>query len=584
MRQTENSPYKHWLELLESRAEETPDNTAFGFIGNVLDDEVLMTYAELDRKSRSIAANLQQMAKAGDRVVLLFQPGADYICALMSCFYAGMIAVPVYAPRMNASYERVLQVTQSANASVLMSTRQVVLQLQDAAWQALMQSGLKTLASDDEHLLPESEWKRPELRPDSLAVLQYTSGSTGVPKGVMLTHDHLITNSRMIARNMACNRESVGVIWLPPYHDMGLIGGILQPMYTGFPVHLMSPATFLQRPMRWLEAITKFGATHSAGPNFGYEHCVKRARPEIVETLDLSTWQVAGNGAEPVRAETLRAFSETFAPAGFRSTAFMPCYGMAETTLFVTGMAFQEGVHSIAVSRTALSQGYISQPVSPEDSTDLVSSGRADPEVRVAVVHPESLQVLPDGQVGEIWISGATVAAGYWERPEDTRDAFHNHLAGDATPWLRSGDLGVMLEQHLYVTGRIKDLIILRGQNHYPHDLEKTVNGLHPAIRAQGVAAFSADLADAEQLVMVVEIDRKYREGQDFLKAIIRDAISKHHQLQIDQLVLVAAGEISKTSSGKIQRLQTRKRWQAGELVLLEENLSQMQTGERNDA
>ena len=181
MRQTENSPYKHWLELLESRAEETPDNTAFGFIGNVLDDEVLMTYAELDRKSRSIAANLQQMAKAGDRVVLLFQPGADYICALMSCFYAGMIAVPVYAPRMNASYERVLQVTQSANASVLMSTRQVVLQLQDAAWQALMQSGLKTLASDDEHLLPESEWKRPELRPDSLAVLQYTSGSTGAP-------------------------------------------------------------------------------------------------------------------------------------------------------------------------------------------------------------------------------------------------------------------------------------------------------------------------------------------------------------------------------------------------------------------
>lgn len=584
MRQTEKSPFKHWLALLRHRAEDTPDQTAFGFIGNTLDDEVLMTYAELDVKAQRIAAMLQQMASAGDRVVLLFQPGADYICAMMACFYAGMIAVPVYAPRMNASYERVLQVTQSARASVLISTRLVVSQLQDTAWQALIQSGLKTLASDEAQLPDVSEWREPALRPDSLAVLQYTSGSTGIPKGVMLTHDHLITNSRMIARNMGCDHHSVGVVWLPPYHDMGLIGGILQPMYTGFPVHLMSPATFLQRPMRWLEAMTKYKATHSAGPNFGYEHCVRRARPEIVETLDLSAWQVAGNGAEPIRAETLRAFSETFAPAGFRPTAFMPCYGMAETTLFVTGMAFQEGVHSVSVSRTGLTHGRICEPHSPDDSTELVSSGRADPEVKVSIVHPETMQVLPDGQVGEIWISGATVAAGYWERPEDTQHAFHNRLAGDDALWLRSGDLGVMQEQHVYVTGRIKDLIILRGQNHYPHDLEKTINGLHPAIRAQGVAAFSVDHAGAEQLVIVVEIDRKYREGQDFLRALIRDAVSKHHQLQIDHLVLVAAGEVSKTSSGKIQRLQTRKRWQAGELILLAENDAQAQPGARDDA
>jgi acyl-CoA synthetase (AMP-forming)/AMP-acid ligase II len=363
----------------------------------------------------------------------------------------------------------------------------------------------------------------------------------------------------------------VGVIWLPPYHDMGLIGGLLQPIYSGFPVHLMSPVTFLQRPIRWLEAISKHRGTISAAPNFAYELCVKRIRPEQLAALDLSSWQVAANGAEPIRADTLRQFSETFATAGFDARAFFPCFGMAETTLYVTGAPLFTGVHTMQASREALAIGAVTSSAANADSIELVSSGRPDEEVEVRIVNPQSEQECEAGEVGEIWVSGETVAAGYWERPQETADTFQARLPGSDRTWLRTGDLGSLVDGELYVTGRIKDLIIIRGQNHYPHDIEATVCGLHPALRPQGAAAFSITTADGEQLGLVLEVERSHA-GSDLapVEAIVRDAVSRQHQLQIDRLAFVRHGSIPKTSSGKIQRYLTRQRLLAGEMSLIE--------------
>lgn len=561
----------NWVELLRQRALDEPGRLAFGFMSSSVDDEVRNTYAQLDQAARKIGAALQQAGMSGERAALLYQPGPEYICALMGCWYGGVVAVPLYAPRQNASYARVLQVMASARATVLLSSDKVLATLDLAEWETLKQAGLRWLATDT---LPSSlagEWKMPDINADTLAVLQYTSGSTGQPKGVQLCHRHLLHNSRMLARAMGCGRDSVGVIWIPPYHDMGLIGGVLQPIYSGFPVHLMSPATFLQRPVRWLEAISKYRGTISVAPNFAYEQCVRRIRPEQLAKLDLSSWQVAGNGAEPVRAGTMREFSQTFGPAGFDARAFFPCYGMAEATLYVAGSPAFSGARVLRASRRALNNGVVLAQAG-SDAVELVSSGTVAPEMQVRIVDPASGRECGAGQVGEIWIAGGSVAAGYWEQRGATIDTFQAHLPGSACHWLRSGDLGSLVDGELYVTGRLKDLIIIGGQNHYPHDIEATIDGMHPALRPHGVAAFSIEHPAGEQLGIVLELERNALSSDvASIAALVRDLVSRRHQLQVDRLAFVRPGGIPRTSSGKIQRYLTRQRLLQGELPLAEE-------------
>lgn len=569
----QTSQYATWVELLRSRALAEPNALAFGFMLNGHDVEINYSYEDLDAAARKIGSALLQAGKFGERAVLLYQPGPDYICALMGCLYAGVVAVPVYAPRVNGSYEGVMQIAASAGAVLLLSTAKILATLNPDDWAGLNKSGLTWLATDTLPVELGDQWQMPNIGIDTLAILQFTSGSTGRPKGVKLGHRHLLTNSRMIARAMQCNRESVGVIWLPPYHDMGLIGGLLQPIYSGFPVHIMSPTTFVQRPLRWLEAITKYRGTISAAPNFAYELCAKRVRPEQLESLDLSSWQVAGNGAEPIRADTLRQFSKVFAPAGFNERAFFPCYGMAETTLYVTGSPHFSGVRTLQASRDALTVGAVVPVDARSDQIELVSSGAVDPEVAVCIVnHRTGLPCAP-GFVGEIWVSGQTVAEGYWGHPEDTAQTFHARIPGRDGTWLRTGDLGSVVENELYVTGRIKDLIIIRGQNHYPHDIEATVSAVHPTLRAYGTAAFSVHGDEGEQLVVVQEIDRNAVVDNDYseLEAEIRHAIANKHQIQVSRIAIVKAGSIPKTSSGKTQRLLCRQLLLAGDIVPLNE-------------
>ena len=549
--------YSDIVHLLRARASHQPTRLAFSF----LDDRSLngreITYAELDRQARRVAAELLARNLSGERAVLLFQPSSEYIFAMIGCWYAGVTAVPIFAPRMNASFERVRAIVANADARIMLSNSNVISGLNSPEWEDLTSSGLVMIATDAIDDTVAEHWQMPAIGPHTLAVLQYTSGSTGTPKGVRLLHKHLMTNSRMIARNMQTDSNSVGVVWIPPYHDMGLIGGIVQPLYTGFPIYLMVPASFLQRPMRWLEAISHYRGTHTAAPNFAYDLCVKRAKPEQIAALDLSSLRMTGNGAEPIRAETLHRFIETFAPAGFDPRAFFPCYGMAETTLYVSGNQVLRGIQTLKVSRNTLATGTVM--ASPNGELELVSSGIPDEEIEIAIVDPLTNSRCTAGEVGEIWVAGETVADGYWNRPDATAETFEGRIPGSTQNWLRTGDLGALVEGEIYVTGRIKDLIVIRGHNHYPQDIEATVQQAHDAVKAHGVAAFALDTEDGESIGLVVELERgKFQGDTREIETAIRNAISQEHQLAPASITFVKTNRIPKTSSGKIQRLLAR--------------------------
>ncbi|PVZ16363.1 MULTISPECIES: fatty acyl-AMP ligase [unclassified Pseudomonas] len=562
------APFTHFLDVLRHRATRAPERLALTF-GNGVDAPASYTYAQLDQAAQAFGARLQALGAAGERVVILLQPSAEYVLALLGCWYAGATAVPVFSPKFNASYERVRLVVEDAHASVLISTRAVVQALDAGQWSALAEGALRTLAVDDAPVQPVEAWQVPTIDAGSLAVLQYTSGSTGAPKGVRLLHRHLLANSAMIQQAMASSTNDVGVVWLPPYHDMGLIGGLLQPLYVGYPVHLMAPATFLQRPLRWLEAISRLGGTVSAAPNFAYELCARRLKPEQVASLDLSRWRLAANGAEPIRQSTLELFSQVFSPAGFDARAFAPCYGMAETTLLVAASAPDAAPVTLRADRQALLGGTV-RPAACDDAVVLVSSGTPAAGARVLIVDPQRLDALPAGQVGEVWVAGPMVADGYWNNTQATQTTFHATLEGGEHLWLRTGDLGALVEGQLYVTGRLKDVIIIHGHNHYPTDLEDTVGKLDPAIRAQGVAAYARELGGEEALGLVVEVERSASEAElAALRVRIIEAVSQVHQLRVGELLLVAPNSLPRTSSGKLQRARTRQAVEQGVLQAL---------------
>jgi acyl-CoA synthetase (AMP-forming)/AMP-acid ligase II/acyl carrier protein len=568
--------------VLRARAAADPDRRLYTFLADGEREGERLTAAELDHKARAIGAVLQQAGLQGQRALLLYPPGLEFVAAFLGCLYGGVAAVPAYPPRSNRNLPRLLAIARDARPALALTTADLAAKLGGLAAAVPELAAVRLLSTDGIDLATAAGWRDPGSGRGTLAFLQYTSGSTAAPKGVMVSHGNLLHNEEMIRQAFGQSARSVIVGWLPLYHDMGLIGNVLQPLFLGAPCVLMSPIAFLQRPKRWLAAISRYRATTSGGPNFAYDLCVRKIAPEEREDLDLASWDLAFNGAEPVREETLARFAAAFAPAGFRRAAFYPCYGLAEATLFVAGpgrdAAGPAGAASSSFDAAALENGEaVPRPAGAPGSRSLVSCGRAWAGQEIAIVDPESAGRLAAGRVGEIWVRGASVAGGYWKNREATAEAFGAALAGDAEgPWLRTGDLGFVAGPEpgeLYVTGRTKDLVIIRGRNLYPQDIELSVERSHPALRAGCGAAFAAERGGEERLVIVQEMDLD--EGSPAAVDIapiaeaVRRAVAEEHEVQVDRLVLIRPRSIPKTSSGKIQRHAARQAFLAGTLEVV---------------
>ncbi|MEZ6151491.1 MAG: aminotransferase class I/II-fold pyridoxal phosphate-dependent enzyme [Pirellulaceae bacterium] len=563
-------PRTDLVAVLQHWAAERGDQPAFYFTdGERVEDDLCMTFAELDLAARNVAGYLQKLGGKGQRVLLLYPPVLDFVIGFFGCLYAGATAVPAFPPRKNRKGQRIHGIARDCQASLALTNEYVRQQIEGdtnwVEWESVSIIATDSLAQDYSAL-----WKNPGLSPDDLAVLQYTSGSTGQPKGVMLSHGNLVRNTELIMVAFETSKESIGVSWLPTYHDMGLVGGVLESVFIGRPVVLMSPMAFLQKPIRWFRTIARYQATTSGGPNFAYQLCVDKILDEELEGIDLSSWQTAFNGAEPVRAATLQQFSERFAKAGFNHSAFLPCYGMAETTLIVTGGPQGDP----PVIRTFDSQALDRQQVVACEASDtnaraMVASGQVLPGEQLLIVDSETLATLDDDQIGEIWIRSSSVGQGYWEREEITQETFGAHTAAGHGPFC-AGDLGFLHEGQLFVAGRLKDMIIVRGVNRYPQDIEQTVEQSHEIMQSGLIAAFADTAEDRERLIVAAEVPTRREETNwDEVIVAVRRAVAQQHELPPEAVVLVRFGTLPRTSSGKIQRHACRDEFARGSLKIV---------------
>jgi acyl-CoA synthetase (AMP-forming)/AMP-acid ligase II/3-oxoacyl-(acyl-carrier-protein) synthase/acyl carrier protein len=554
--------------VLRRHAAQRPDRTGFRFLTYPDGDETVvseLSYRELDSWARAVAVTLGEYTAVGDRVLLLCPPGPEYLAYFFGCLYAGRVAVPAYPPANSRHTGRIETIVRDADARLL-----VVGGPNDVPFPPESRFGRlpRVIASEDVIDGRQDDWVENLGHAEDLAFLQYTSGSTADPKGVMVSHGNLVANSRTAERSFGFSADSAAVSWLPPYHDMGLIGGIIFPLYTGFPMALMSPLAFLRDPVRWLDAITRFKATASTGPTFSYDLCCERIDEDSKNRLDLSSWTCALNGAEPIRADVLDRFAAAFQRCGFRRSSFYPCYGLAEGTLVVSGTPTDDGPKVRLVSKPALEAGQVSLPVDIGSAVSLVGSGAVAEGMEVVVVDPSTRQPRPDGKIGEIWVRGPSVSAGYFGAEEATRETFHAILATGAGPYLRTGDLGTFVEGELFVTGRASDLMIFQGRNVYPQDIEATAIRSHPLLAATRAAAFSIDVEGEERLVLVQELPRPKATEEDLREIgfALRRAVTEEHGLAIHRLVIVAPRKIALTSSGKVRRAACRSDYLRGEL------------------
>lgn len=546
------------VDLLSYRTQNQSEKTAYIFLQNGETETNRITYQELEQQARAIAAHLHELGAKGERALLLYPPGLEFITAFFGCLYASVVAVPAYPPRRNQKLSRLQAIASNADIKVVLTTASLLTDIKAQLANEPDLCNLDCVATDKIANTPDLNWEPPKISGETLAFLQYTSGSTGTPKGVMISHSNLLHNSACIKQSFELTPDSVSVTWLPSFHDMGLIDGIIQPLYTGFRGVLMPPVSFLQKPIRWLQAVSHYQATHCGGPNFAYELCTKKITPEQLETLDLSSWSSAYSGAEPVRRETIEQFAATFAPCGFRAKFFYPCYGLAENTLMVSGGAIKDEPIYCTLRADALEQNLIIKASEDKQIVrHLVGCGRSTQGTKIVIVDSESLTPCLPNRVGEIWVSSPSVAQGYWKQSKQTEETFKAYLADTKEgPFLRTGDLGFLQDGELFVTGRIKDVIIIRGQNHYPQDIELTVEKSHPALSPGSGAAFAVDLDNKEQLVIVQEVQRSYLRKLDVHEVLgdIRQAVTNEHSLQIFAVVLIKPASIPKTSSGKIKR------------------------------
>lgn len=522
------------------------------------------SYAQLDERVRALAAYLQRHYAPGERALLLMHSGVEYVTAFLACLYGGLIAVPAYPPAANREQRdgRLAAMAADAGAALILTERALATQ----HGQAMAALGGSLLEVDTVDLAQAVGWREHDPDSGDIAFLQYTSGSTSSPKGVMVSHGNLMANEMAIEQGLGVGSEDVFVSWLPLYHDMGLIGGLLQPLYRGIRAVLMPTQDFLERPLRWLQAIAEHRGTISGGPDFAYKLCAERVRVDQAQGLDLSSWRVAFSGSEPVRHATLEAFVAALAPARFDPAALYPCYGLAEATLFVTGVGRGRGMSVTHCDAQALASGRV-VPARDDSvqTTPLVSCGRTVDGHAVRIVGPQDGLACDDGCVGEILFSGPSVAQGYWRNDAASTAAF---VDIDGVRWLRTGDLGVRHDDDLYVAGRSKDLIIVRGQNLYPQDLEQAIEDGAASVRKGRVIAFAANVDGAERIAIAAEIGRRTRKEHTpaAIAAAIGRAVAQACGEVVHAVILLDPGALPKTSSGKLQRAACRQGWEAGTL------------------
>ncbi|AOK31791.1 hypothetical protein AQ611_19935 [Burkholderia singularis] len=568
------------IDTLCARSAATPEQTAFEFLSTTGAPLSALSYHALERAAAGVAAMLRARGvPAGARVLLLCQPGPDYVAAFFGCLHAGAVAVPLYPPRNRLHVARIVSVLRDAGASVVLSSRQSIERC--GAFFAEQGVSESMLVAVDGDALRDAEPGTPAAqRADALAFLQYTSGTTGDPKGVMISNGNLAHHLEMLNAWLGGEPGGTMVSWLPPYHDMGLISGLLAPVAGGYPCVLMPPESFAQNPFVWLDAVSRHRATISGGPNFAYGMCCKRLTDEQIATLDLSRWRLAFNGAEPVRQKTIDAFAQRFAAAGFEPLAMAPCYGLAEATLLVAGHEPNTLAHGLDVDRQILQDerraapARDASPMARDDAArwrSIACIGRVTGGQHVLIVDPASGEPCADGRVGEICVAGPSVAQGYWRRPELSEAVFRTVRDGVAgRAYMRSGDLGFLLDGELYVTGRLKDMIVISGRNYYSEDLEQTVTATQEKVVPNGCAAFVADHDERENLVIVAEIERVERHGN--LNDVVTDIqkeIWLKHEVNPHSVFLVSPGQLPKTSSGKVRRKACRRALEAGELKVL---------------
>ena len=593
-----NSSHSNLIELLDYRARNQAHQVAYSFLRDGETASAHLTYHQLQQRATAIASQLQSIITQGHlrwlaalrspagscfaaRALLVYpyNKPLDFIAAFFGCLYAGVIAVTDHPPRHGKALSNLEARAISSQASMILTTKalkdEIKGQLAENPANCPQLNKLPYLATDEIVTDVSIDWQPPELDPENIAFLQYTSGSTGTPKGVMVTHGNILNNSRIIYQCFEHTSKTRVLMWLPLYHDMGLVGGVMQPLYGSFPVMLMSPTDLIQKPLRWLETISRYRITTSGGPNFAYDLLCQKVTPEQRANLDLSSWDVAFSGAEPVLAETLDKFTTMFEPCGFRKEAFYPCYGMAEATLFISGGYKQSTPIIQHLDRAALAknQVVIATP-EPENTRAIVGCGRAWLGDQIAIVYPESLTRREANQIGEIWVSGAGIGKGYWHQPEETKETFEAYLKDTGEgPFLRTGDLGFIHEGELFITGRIKDLMILWGRNFYPQHLEKTVEESHPALRANCGAAFSIEINGEEKLLIAHEVERSYLRNLnvDEVVAAICLNMALEHIAEVYAVVLLKTGSIPKTNSGKIQRSLCKAKFLEGSLEVVGE-------------
>ena len=556
------------VQLLQARAEAHPEKVAYIFLPEGEGDGIEVSYQELDTKARAVANQLLAMGASGDRALMLFPSSLEFIFAFFGCLYAGISGVPAYPPRRNQNLGRLKAIIDDCDPTIVLTTAKVKRTAEPLFAETRGLTDLKWLSVDEVDDGAADGWACPDINGDTLAFLQYTSGSTGNPKGVMVSHGNLLYNEEMIRQGFSFPDKATFVSWLPLFHDMGLIGMTLQPFYLGVTAVFMSPATFLQKPLRWLQAVSDYKGNVICAPNFAYELCVRQISDEQRAQLDLSSVSHALSGAEAVRPETIESFISTYEPRGFVRDAFIPTYGLAEATLFVTAATAGRRPLYKDVVASELAQHRAVEAAAEEKSIRLVSNGVTSMEARVAIVDVNSKEELADGQVGEIWTSGKHCAQGYWQNPEATAETFQAHLANGDGPFMRTGDLGCIIDGDLYITGREKDVIIIRGRNHYPQDIEHTVQQANVALKADAGAAFAIEVDGEERLIVVQEVERRFRLrlNADVVSAAIRQAVAENHELQVHTIVFLKPGRILKTSSGKIQRRGNKKAFIEGQL------------------
>ncbi|CEG56898.1 fatty acyl-AMP ligase [Legionella fallonii] len=587
---------RNMVELFQERVQKIPEKNVYYFSETGLhENNVAYSYGSLEEKIMFIAALIQEHTTPGDRVLMIFAPGMDYLVAFWACLYAGVIAVPAYPPFNKNTIEKIQAIIENATPTVILSNTTIITSIKRLgmvkriAENRLMKKLLKQFASKTVELLEwdfknffwldinqikhfSGSWKAFNKKPEDIAYLQYTSGSTSMPKGVMVSHENILANMELVHQTIGKTTDERLVSWLPPYHDMGLISSLLFPVYCDYQVMMMSPVVFLRAPFLWLKAISEFQGTISGGPNFAFDLCTNKINEaELNSELNLNHWRVAYNGAEPIQHNTLENFSKKFAAFGFKKTAFYPIYGLAESTVYVSGekVSSNEPPHYLYVDKESLQKNKVVVNSHKEDSKILVSCGKPKMPARIIVDFPTA-KICDEGVIGEIWLNGSSVAKGYWHKEHETQESFLASLTSEPdTYYLRTGDLGFILDGNLYVTGRIKDLIIINGKNYYPQDIELVVEASHPSIRSGCSVAYAISGDDKEEVTVVAEVKNATSIIFPEIAQKIYEQVNLNFGIPIHEISLCLPKNIPKTTSGKLRRSHTKLMIENNQLPVL---------------